>query len=159
MSRPGRLDGRTCLIVGGTSGIGLASARRFLRKGRASSWRAVTQEHDPVAQWSSSAHSVRSGNSRSSWRTVNRRWSRLFASALGCLGGRLDILLHVAGISGRKFGDGPLHECSSEGWDRVMRINACGVFLDQPRGRAVMLAPTDRRDRPAGDRCERGLGA
>ncbi len=33
MSRPGRLDGRTCLIVGGTSGIGLASARRFLEEG------------------------------------------------------------------------------------------------------------------------------
>ena len=31
--RPGRLDGRTCLIVGGTSGIGLASARRFLEEG------------------------------------------------------------------------------------------------------------------------------
>ena len=33
MPRPGRLDGRTCLIVGGTSGIGLASARRFLEEG------------------------------------------------------------------------------------------------------------------------------
>ena len=33
MPRPGRLDGRTCLIVGGTSGIGLASARRFLQEG------------------------------------------------------------------------------------------------------------------------------
>ena len=31
--RPGRLAGRNCLIVGGTSGIGLASARRFLEEG------------------------------------------------------------------------------------------------------------------------------
>ena len=33
MPRPGRLEGRTCLIVGGTGGIGLASARRFLEEG------------------------------------------------------------------------------------------------------------------------------
>ena len=33
MPSPGRLEGRTCLIVGGTSGIGLASARRFLQEG------------------------------------------------------------------------------------------------------------------------------
>jgi NAD(P)-dependent dehydrogenase (short-subunit alcohol dehydrogenase family) len=54
---------------------------------------------------------------------------RLFESSLEVLGGRLDILLHVAGISGRKFGDGPLHECSNEAWDRVIQINAFGAFL------------------------------
>src|SRR4051812_15116430 len=29
----GRLEGRGCLLVGGTGGIGLASARRFLQEG------------------------------------------------------------------------------------------------------------------------------
>src|SRR6476619_1366229 len=29
----GRMAGRACLIVGGTSGIGLATARRFLEEG------------------------------------------------------------------------------------------------------------------------------
>ncbi len=43
--------------------------------------------------------------------------------------GRLDMAFHVAGISGRKFGDGPAHECSPEGWDAVMDINARGLFL------------------------------
>ena len=33
MSRPGRLQGKGCLIVGGTSGIGLAAAWRFLEEG------------------------------------------------------------------------------------------------------------------------------
>jgi NAD(P)-dependent dehydrogenase (short-subunit alcohol dehydrogenase family) len=55
--------------------------------------------------------------------------TRLFDMALPALGDRLDILLHVAGISGRKHGDGALHECSDEGWDSVIRINAFGVFL------------------------------
>lgn len=34
--------------------------------------------------------------------------------------GRLDVLVNIAGISGRKFGDGPVHEASDEGWDTVM---------------------------------------
>ncbi|RUT30233.1 SDR family oxidoreductase [Arsenicitalea aurantiaca] len=38
--------------------------------------------------------------------------------------GRLDILVNVVGISGRRFGDGPAHECTDEGWDAVMDTNA-----------------------------------
>ena len=33
MTSTGRLQGRNCLIVGGTSGIGLATATRFLAEG------------------------------------------------------------------------------------------------------------------------------
>lgn len=47
---------------------------------------------------------------------------RAFAAALAAFG-RVDVLFHVAGISGRKFGDGPLAECSDEGWDTVMAVN------------------------------------
>ena len=45
-----------------------------------------------------------------------RSVARLFDHALDVLGGRLDVLFHVAGISGRKLGDAALHECSSEAW-------------------------------------------
>lgn len=37
--------------------------------------------------------------------------------------GRIDGLFNVAGISGRKFGDGPAHECTEEGWAVTMRTN------------------------------------
>lgn len=49
----------------------------------------------------------------------------------GCLEhfGRLDGLFNVAGISGRRYGDGPLHECSLEGWDVTMASNARTSFL------------------------------
>ncbi|MDO8348722.1 MAG: SDR family oxidoreductase [Planctomycetota bacterium] len=43
--------------------------------------------------------------------------------------GRLDAAFNVAGISGRRFGDGPAHECTPEGWDTVMNTNARGLFL------------------------------
>ncbi|MFB2903474.1 SDR family NAD(P)-dependent oxidoreductase [Aeromonas jandaei] len=42
--------------------------------------------------------------------------------------GRIDSLFNVAGISGRKYGDGPLHECSDAGWDRVLDINLTSQF-------------------------------
>jgi NAD(P)-dependent dehydrogenase (short-subunit alcohol dehydrogenase family) len=42
--------------------------------------------------------------------------------------GRLDAVFNVAGISGRKFGDGPLDECSDEGWDVTMDANVTSMF-------------------------------
>jgi NAD(P)-dependent dehydrogenase (short-subunit alcohol dehydrogenase family) len=43
--------------------------------------------------------------------------------------GRLDACYGVAGISGRRFGDGPLHEASLEGWETVIRANTTSQFL------------------------------
>ncbi len=37
--------------------------------------------------------------------------------------GRIDGLYNVAGISGRKYGDGPVHECTEEGWEKTMTTN------------------------------------
>ena len=79
---------------------------------------------------------------------ANRTVRPLFEFARDALAGRLDILLHVAGISGRKFGDGPLHECSNEGWERVMQINAFGVFLTNREAVQVMML-SNRWTRPA----------
>jgi NAD(P)-dependent dehydrogenase (short-subunit alcohol dehydrogenase family) len=51
-----------------------------------------------------------------------------FRACLGKFNG-IDALFNVAGISGRKFGDGPLHECSAEGWDITLDTNVRGMFL------------------------------
>ncbi len=148
MQRPGRLDGRTCLIVGGTGGIGLAATRRFLQEGARvvvaglegegaepetgypipleSAILAPLQTLGPCAGWSFDTSS-------------RLEVALLFEKALDVLGDRLDILLHIAGISGRKFGDGPLHECSDEGWDHVMEVNALGTFLTNREAVQIML--------------------
>ena len=54
--------------------------------------------------------------------------------------GRLDALFNVVGISGRRFGDGPLHECTEEGWDRTFESNAKSMFLMCREGLRRMLA-------------------
>jgi NAD(P)-dependent dehydrogenase (short-subunit alcohol dehydrogenase family) len=43
--------------------------------------------------------------------------------------GGVDAMFNVAGISGRQFGDGPVHECSAEGWDITLDTNARSMFL------------------------------
>jgi NAD(P)-dependent dehydrogenase (short-subunit alcohol dehydrogenase family) len=41
----------------------------------------------------------------------------------------VDAVFNVAGISGRKLGDGPVHECSVEGWDVTLDTNVRSMFL------------------------------
>jgi NAD(P)-dependent dehydrogenase (short-subunit alcohol dehydrogenase family) len=43
--------------------------------------------------------------------------------------GRLDALFNVAGASGRRFGDGPVHKCTVEGWEQTLAANARPTFL------------------------------
>lgn len=54
--------------------------------------------------------------------------------------GRLDAVFNVAGISGRKFGDGPVHECTEEGWDVTLDTNVKSMFLVCKAALARMLA-------------------
>jgi NAD(P)-dependent dehydrogenase (short-subunit alcohol dehydrogenase family) len=54
--------------------------------------------------------------------------------------GRIDGLYAVAGISGRRFGDGPLHEATLEGWRTVMDANATSLFLTARATVRAMLA-------------------
>jgi NAD(P)-dependent dehydrogenase (short-subunit alcohol dehydrogenase family) len=42
--------------------------------------------------------------------------------------GGLNAVFNVAGISGRSLGDGPLHECTPQGWQAMMNIHAAGTF-------------------------------
>jgi NAD(P)-dependent dehydrogenase (short-subunit alcohol dehydrogenase family) len=41
---------------------------------------------------------------------------------------RLDVLVCAHGISGRRFGDGPVDECTDEGWTTVIDANLTSVF-------------------------------
>src|SRR5205823_13840417 len=43
--------------------------------------------------------------------------------------GPVSILVNAAGGSGRRFGDGPIADCTEEGWDYVLDTNLKSVFL------------------------------
>ena len=43
--------------------------------------------------------------------------------------GGFDGIYHIAGGSGRKFGDGPLHEMSVEGWQQTFNLNLTSLML------------------------------
>lgn len=43
--------------------------------------------------------------------------------------GLIDAVFNVAGMSGRSLGDGPLHECSTAAWQKLMNVHATGTFL------------------------------
>jgi NAD(P)-dependent dehydrogenase (short-subunit alcohol dehydrogenase family) len=43
--------------------------------------------------------------------------------------GRLDVVVNGAGISGRRYGDGPVDVCTEVAWDRVLETNLKSVYL------------------------------
>ncbi|MBS1830002.1 MAG: SDR family oxidoreductase [Acidobacteria bacterium] len=65
------------------------------------------------------------------WVVDLRDESAVEAAVDGCFArhGRIDGLFNVVGISGRRYGDGPLHEATLEGWNTVMESNVTTSFL------------------------------
>ena len=137
MTAIGRLAGRNCLIIGGTGGIGLASARCFLQEGA----RVVVTGRTPgsTREGRGQLESVGPVLGLTAEIADEAAIEEAFREAVSWLGGRLDVLFHVAGISGRRHGDGPLHECSTEGWQTVLDTNARGAFLTNRAAARQML--------------------
>lgn len=116
----GRLAGKVCLIAG-TTGIGGASARLFGAEGAS----IVALGRDATHAAALQADLERAGVAVATHvedLTAEGAADRALQCALARFG-RVDVLFHVAGISGRRWGDGPLHACTDAGWDMVMHTN------------------------------------
>jgi len=118
------LAGKNIIIVGGTSGIGLAAALAFREQGA----RVFAVGYDDAGCEAArkalgKQHMVMQGDAR--------REATGEAAVARCVErfGDLDGLYHVAGGSGRRWGDGPLHECSLEGWNKTLELNLTSVML------------------------------
>lgn len=121
-----RLREKRCLIVGGTTGLGFAAARRFLEEGASLVIAGRSAEKGATA--------VRELSGLGDVRFLpcdaadEASVTELLSETHKSLGG-IDVLYHVAGISGRRFGDGALHECTADGWDVTLTANLKSVFL------------------------------
>lgn len=137
-----RLDG-TVLLITGSTGIAAATAELAAREG--ARLFVVSRTEANVR-----ALADRTG---AAWCAADLSKDGAVEDAVGrCADtyGRIDAVFNVAGISGRKFGDGPVHECTPEGWDVTLDTNAKSMFL--------VCAAAIRRmlDQPVGDNGLRG---
>lgn len=133
----GRLVGKTAIVTGAGSGIGRAVALRFGQEGAnvALLSRGAEAGEDAAAEvraTGAEAHFIATDVSRAdevetAVNAVAERW------------GRLDVMFNAAGISGRSYGDGPVADCTLEGWDAVIASNLTSVFLCSKFGVAAML--------------------
>ncbi len=117
------LRNKRIVIIGGTTGIGLSAARAFIEHGARVV--AIGRNSESAKNASSSLKTaiVEVGDASQSGTT-----ERAIEKCLQQFGG-FDGLYHVAGGSGRKFGDGPLHELSKEGWEQTLNLNLTSLML------------------------------
>jgi len=119
----GRLDDKVCVVTGAGSGIGRASAALFAEHG------ALVVAADIQSEAGGVTHHVD---------VTDEASTTALAQAVVERYGRIDVLFNNAGIAGV----GSLEETSLEAWERVMRVNATGVFL---MSRAVVPAMIECR--------------
>ncbi len=110
------------VLVGGSTGMAESAARRLAVEGARVFVASRTGSHAREL-----AESIGAG-----WIQANLAdEAQADGAVAACVEqlGRVDALYHVAGISGRRLGDGVVHEMTAEGWDAVMTANARSTFL------------------------------
>ncbi|HEX2481772.1 MAG TPA: glucose 1-dehydrogenase [Methylomirabilota bacterium] len=118
-----RLPGKVALISGGARGMGAAEARLFAREGAQvvvgdileAEGKAV--EADIAAKGGQAAFVRLDVTREADWREAVALAERRF--------GKLNVLVNNAGIGGA----GRIEDTTLDAWERVMSVNATGVFL------------------------------
>jgi NAD(P)-dependent dehydrogenase (short-subunit alcohol dehydrogenase family) len=118
------LHQKSIVIIGGTTGIGLSAAKAFTREGA----KVVlvgrnTESCDRAKELLGNVASIYVGDASDP--TTAIKAIELCIKDFGGFHG----LYHIAGGSGRKFGDGPLHELTLEGWNKTLELNLTSLML------------------------------
>jgi len=118
-----RLAGKVALVSGGASGMGLSEATIFAREGAKVVVADVLESEGKQA-----ADTIVAGGGQARFVrldvTSEAEWDAAVKATVGAFG-KLDVLVNNAGISGTYDSD----MLSSAAWDKVMSVNAKGVFL------------------------------
>lgn len=138
-----RFAGRVCLVTGST-GIAAAAARALAAEGGHVFVTSRTAAHAREL-----AQDIIGAGGRAAWRALDLTGEPEVEAAVAACAeefGRLDCVYNVAGISGRRYGDGALHELTLEGWQTVMANNVTSQFLVCRAAVRQMLAQAPRDD-------------
>jgi 3-oxoacyl-[acyl-carrier protein] reductase len=115
----GRFSGRTAVITGGASGLGLLTAERIVKEGgKVSLWDVNEAALNVAAQKLGDAHThkVHVGHHSDIVAAARQTFEEL---------GRIDILVNSAGITGATV---PVQEFPVESWLQVIDVNLNGIF-------------------------------
>ncbi len=120
----GKLDGKVALISGGARGQGAAEAKRFVEEGAKVVFGDVRDAEGKTVE--EAIRSVGGGAVYVHLDVANESdWQNAVRTATGQFG-KLDVLINNAAIVIPRV---PIDERTVEDWDRVMAVNARGVFL------------------------------
>src|SRR5262249_44825325 len=119
----GVLNGKSLVIICGTTGIGLSAARAFVKEGARVIIVGRNSEYATAAQKSLGKSSFPLAADATDSNTA----SSAIALALEKFGA-FHGLYHVAGGSGRSMGDGPLHELTDVGWHATIDLNLTSLI-------------------------------
>src|SRR6266699_6210530 len=118
------LSGKSLVVVGGTTGLGLSAARAFVACGARVVLVGRNPDNAQAAQQqlgqAAVAFSADALDPHTAVRAIGRAGQKF---------GGFHGLYHVAGGSGRTMGDGPLHELTDEGWRGTMDLNLSSLFF------------------------------
>lgn len=118
-----KLSGKVLVVIGGTSGLGLSAAKAFVREG--ARLIVVGRSAEKVQAVERKLGSVVAGLATDAMQPDTA--TRAIALAVEKFGG-FHGLYHVAGGSGRRHGDGPLHEVTDEGWQFTLNENLTSLL-------------------------------
>jgi NAD(P)-dependent dehydrogenase (short-subunit alcohol dehydrogenase family) len=118
------LESKKIVVIGGTTGMGLSAAMAFVREGAQVVVVGRNPESCAVAEKQLDGNGLAMSGDASDPQTAVKAIA-LCQQIFGDFNG----LYHVAGGSGRRFGDGPLHDLSLDGWQYTVNLNLTSLML------------------------------
>ncbi len=118
-----RLTGKIALVTGAGSGIGQATAIRFAQEGATVALLDLNLDGMKETAQQIDGDSLQLEADVTAYDSVEIAINEVIDTF-----GHIDIVFSGVGGSGRRWGDGPAHECTVEGWAKTIDLNLTSMF-------------------------------